>query len=504
MSSLVASPLWLRTLLRSPKVRKTTCKKHFKEFDANGDGHLDETELSQLCEAVCRAMGVQPFQAPEVHGSFQRFDRDNSGGLEYDEFAQFFEHLLTVMLRRLQQEEPCGASAEPPLAGGDAEASARGGAGRPAGGIEVCLRTLAGNPVASLGGFAPSDRVADLCARLAESAGKPRAAFQVLHGATALKAASSFEEAGVVGGSELTVRFLAASEIVERALEALEACPEGEPGDYSGFRRPPQESKQQHEEWCSCTAPLVTEALEALCGMADERCEDARRLAFKCLQLPAPMLFMSDVKPGCPVDELYPDELTFAAAHLLPSCSTATDDGVAEALEPWVGRLRTGGELTTSTWTLDEVLKILPGLTPKPRRAAIVEDLDKALGHLVGSLGASAEWRRGRPFATVTPSDAGWWIKACYTAILKMLPGHGKPLQAPRFLLALASQGAGVEGVDMEELLDFAKGLGVCFKEEQALRLGVGLEHWQQQEEDWLQEHECMQPARTTLQTKAQ
>mmetsp|Transcript_8268 Transcript_8268/g.17177 ORF Transcript_8268/g.17177 Transcript_8268/m.17177 type:complete len:489 (+) Transcript_8268:86-1552(+) len=487
MASMVASSLWINTLLRNPKVRKQICKKHFQTFDANSDGHLDETELGQMCNAVAKAMCIRDFGEPEIHGAFQRFDKDNSGGLTYDEFVHFFEHLLQVLLPLLQAQEGNGNGR------GSAEALAREEANG-TGGIEVCIRTMAGNAVSRLKGFEPTDTVADLLQRLSHAAGKPSATLQLLRGVEILEAEASFSKAGIAQGEELTLRFLSVAELTALALKILDNCPEGPPKEYSEFRIPPADPRgfAEWKDWRDKEAPTVTGLLEALSQMVETPRHDVVDLAVRSLYLPPPMLFMSDVKQGQPIDELYPDDLTTAAAHLLHCSAEAGEETVARVLGFWVGRLRVG-DVTTSVWTLDQVLRVLPGLTAKTEHRLLIADLDIAVCQLLNIDVEDGELRTGplakpKRFNCIHPDipDVDWRVRGCYTAILRMLQGCRRPPPAPKLLYGLAVLNSGNADLDIEGLVDMARDHGIYFRDEKDILLRVGMEHAQELEEDWL------------------
>ena len=86
-------------------------------------------------------------------------------------------------------------------------------------------------------------------------------------------------------------------------------------------------------------------------------------------------------------------------------------------------------------------------------------------------------------------------MRACYTAMLQLIQGlKGSPQPAPVFLHALAAGNAGdyqqgTDWLDIERLVEFGLGYGVRFREERELLMRVGLEHSQELEESWLQQH---------------
>jgi len=236
----------------------------------------------------------------------------------------------------------------------------------------------------------------------------------------------------------------------------------------------------------------VTGILEALSQMVETPRRDVADLAVRSLYLPPPMLFMSDVKQGQPIDELYPDDLTTAAAHLLQCSAEAGEERVARVLAFWVGRLRTG-DTTTSVWTLDQLLRVLPGLTAKTEHRRLIADLDIAVCSLLNIDVEDGELRVG-PLAKPKRSncihpdipDADWRVRGCYTAILRMLEGCRRPPPAPKMLYGLAVLNSGNADLDIQELVDMARAHGIHFRDEKEVLLRVGLEHAQELEEDWL------------------
>ena len=99
-------------MAQSPKLRKTVCAKYFKQFDANGNGQLEEQELAALCAAVCAAMHTRPVPDTDLHAALVKFDRSTSGGLTMTEFDQFFGHLLNDLLHKMD-DPPCNMAADP-------------------------------------------------------------------------------------------------------------------------------------------------------------------------------------------------------------------------------------------------------------------------------------------------------------------------------------------------------------------------------------------------------
>ena len=60
-------------------------KENFEYFDSNGDGRLDLAEFSRLLAALD---ALEPGEDASL--GFNEIDSDGSGGVEFDEFARWF------------------------------------------------------------------------------------------------------------------------------------------------------------------------------------------------------------------------------------------------------------------------------------------------------------------------------------------------------------------------------------------------------------------------------
>jgi hypothetical protein len=413
-------PLWVGTLLSHPKTRASVCKKQFQEFDVDANGQLDEDELSKLCESVCAAMKIQPPSQEDLHAAFGKFDKSQSAGLTSAEFARFFEHLLraslplmvkpTPLKREISKPSPstpapsCGYNVSGPREAEDAlrqeDPKTAGTVPRIAnpGDVIVIVRNMSGEVVFGPSPIDPSEHVSALLQKLAKVTCKPSLALLLLQGHILLRPDRSLSVNEDEDQVELTMSVASPDHLLDAAVQALDECPRDEerwvPRPASG-----DEPWPEHLRWLQGGARVVQEQLNQL-GQETAGCLDSDykqavcNFVLKVLDVPGcvqcrlqnqgfPSVWGTrkfqhvhghdnfDLPP-----ELYPEDLTWTAAKMLPRVVSAADPTVHAIILKWLQRL------TSSYWTLNEILSNVPFLLADAdrtmRRSALKELLRRA------------------------------------------------------------------------------------------------------------------------------
>jgi len=117
MAMMFDSPLWIGTVLRNPRVRKSIYGQQFKKFDADGNGQLEESELVNLVASISSAMKIATPSDTDLHEAFQQFDISKSSGLTLSEFSRFFDHFLRSSVSFMgKAEDHASPDPDPPNA----------------------------------------------------------------------------------------------------------------------------------------------------------------------------------------------------------------------------------------------------------------------------------------------------------------------------------------------------------------------------------------------------
>jgi hypothetical protein len=66
----------------------------FRGFDANQNGTLEYAEFYPAFCELCRRFGMQPPMPGEIEDIFDRFNMNDSMGLEFEEFSRLCENLF--------------------------------------------------------------------------------------------------------------------------------------------------------------------------------------------------------------------------------------------------------------------------------------------------------------------------------------------------------------------------------------------------------------------------
>lgn len=90
--------LWVQHLLDSNYTRHQLAKARFKQFDANGNGVLEWTQLCNLTLALCEQMGIAQPANDKLRVVYDEFDKNQDGVLSEDEFQAFFKTVLKASL----------------------------------------------------------------------------------------------------------------------------------------------------------------------------------------------------------------------------------------------------------------------------------------------------------------------------------------------------------------------------------------------------------------------
>jgi len=283
----------------------------------------------------------------------------------------------------------------------------------------------------------PSESVASLREVVAQVVKKPHAAVLLTHRGDILRPEDSLAASGVGDGAALFAIFASAEEFFEAAKHALAECPRGEghwvprmdPEEHVGPEH--QAWVAEHRSWVEGGVRVVREQLELCVGVDSYYREAAANFVLRVLEVPSSLCRRGDqvfedthvpwgTREYCSADaglvcpeELYPDELTFRAAQLLPQLVEAGDPRAWEVITRWLFRR------TASCWTWGEILRLSPeflaGVDRSLRRAALKHLLLRG-----GCLMATED-----PECVCAHVERGeevggpvWEVKACYWAIV--------------------------------------------------------------------------------------
>eukprot|EP00930_Biecheleria_cincta_P047553 TRINITY_DN32988_c0_g1_i1.p1 TRINITY_DN32988_c0_g1~~TRINITY_DN32988_c0_g1_i1.p1 ORF type:complete len:495 (-),score=108.68 TRINITY_DN32988_c0_g1_i1:243-1727(-) len=380
MAFMFDSPLWVNTLLRNPKVRRAICNQHFKKFDSNCNGQLEEAELISLVSSVCEAMKVSSPSKDDLHKSFRQFDKSKSDGLNISEFALFFEHFLrcSLPLMDVPEESVPEESAKQTHASGRRAAVAGFVPSSAPDAKVVTVTNMAGSPCWGPVAVDAQQSVWELTELVSKANGS--VGVQLLFEDRILEE-QSLPLASLTDALDLHLNMyvLTAESLIRQALEALQNCPSTEQigmvattatNAYSGsdmvMANP--ENLPEYCAWVDTSAKVVIRSIEKLAAM---RCKDpaAKDLLLKCLDIPPNDEVWDNGGWGHAMERL-PDALTLAAAQALPALVETGDFEVSEVCTKWIRRAFCFhgyfsfaiGDHPCTTSAMDTVLAVLKAL----------------------------------------------------------------------------------------------------------------------------------------------
>jgi len=444
------SPAWISTLLHHKKMLNSVCAQHFQEFDTDSNNQLDEGELRNLCNAIATAMHVQEPDAENLHAAFLKFDRSNSGGLTATEFSRFFEHFLRASLPLMVTAEgPSGVTPAPRKGlsvvasvahqekqspstvalgavskGGYTSALSSASPEAHSLGITLSVHALSGELVWGPGAIPCATVVAYFRDTVAEAKQIPHLAILLIQGDSVLALHKTMTESGVQDGAELMATIASPECLVETALKALAECPikvghakesQGKVGTV-GWIQEPWTLEASYRAWAAGGAGVVRDQIELL-AQAVQRFPCYRKvvedLVLNILDINISDQFLLDGDTGIG-EEMYPDHLTWAAAHSLALVAEPSNKLNCIFMN-WISRASCGRTFfynlrTQSLWTLDEMLRMCPQLVDRAADAKCnVKGIAKALAHTFSQI-LKGDTDKGQ-----------WqWADACYWTYMEI------------------------------------------------------------------------------------
>eukprot|EP00927_Polykrikos_kofoidii_P036826 TRINITY_DN31062_c0_g1_i1.p1 TRINITY_DN31062_c0_g1~~TRINITY_DN31062_c0_g1_i1.p1 ORF type:complete len:440 (-),score=49.93 TRINITY_DN31062_c0_g1_i1:209-1528(-) len=351
-------PFRIATLLRFPKMREDVCKKHFKEFDSNGKGQLEESELGELVRNVCVSMRVNVPSVSALHACFVTFDKSGSKGLTAEEFSLFFAHLLRNNLPLMEQvRNPRGGGKQKQHVDDKREKSLFHDVqvdvqylalSSVLDGVNICITDLGGDTVWGPQAVDRSEQEDVLRSQVARAKAIHPATVLLVYEGTLLEPGGALPTLDAYQ-DEMILTYVQASVqtmIMEADLEMKEV------------ERSIRQEAFEPFAWSRSRAPFIMQTLEAMALQADPGDQSALSIATKCLT--------------CGLNNTVgiPNRVTWMAAHVLPKFAECGNDAVVSLLRAWI-RHRSVGFGSNSYFedldaaTISEVLRVVPVLVPK-------------------------------------------------------------------------------------------------------------------------------------------
>lgn len=249
----------------------------------------------------------------------------------------------------------------------------------------VTVRNMSGEVAWGPSPTHPSEHVSALQEQVAKVTLKPKHALLLLQGDTMLRPDSTLLVNEAEDCVELTMSVASPDHLLDTAVKALDACPRDE---ERWVPRPGlDEPWQEHSNWLQGGARVVQEQIEVL-GKETAGCPEYKRalcnFVLKVLDVPGSEGGVWGLRPfrndhgydARPPPELYPEDLTWTAANMLPKIVNTADTEMHRIIVEWLQRR------TSSYWTLNEVIYNVPILLSDvdrtTRRSALRELLGRA------------------------------------------------------------------------------------------------------------------------------
>eukprot|EP00931_Biecheleriopsis_adriatica_P033378 TRINITY_DN19375_c0_g1_i2.p1 TRINITY_DN19375_c0_g1~~TRINITY_DN19375_c0_g1_i2.p1 ORF type:complete len:382 (+),score=63.74 TRINITY_DN19375_c0_g1_i2:63-1208(+) len=370
------SSLWVSTLLRNPKVRKSICSQHFRKYDTNGNGQLEEEELVPLVTDVCTAMKVPMPGKEDLHKSIEQYDKSHTDGLTAAEFARFFEHLLRVSLPLMEITEQSAAVAPAIETITEVTQQVQFAPSTAPDAKIVTVTDMGGSARWGPSAVDKNETVSQLLKVVEDASGS--VALQLVFGDCILEGRAPLGSLTSERELQVSMVAMAADSLIAEALQALQQCPTKEQigtrpsvasGNWSGAEVVLNNPWQNHDyvAWVDTGAKTVVRRLEQLAKMDIQQNPQSKDLVLKCLEIP-PNDEVWDTGGWGYALELFPDELTSTATRLLPSLVEPGDNDVLQrAVIPWLRRVfclhgyfsYDVGEHPNITSNMDTVLEML-------------------------------------------------------------------------------------------------------------------------------------------------
>merc|ERR1740123_1529337 len=85
---------WIKNLLTNARCFEQVCGLRFREFDANGNGVLEFTELLAMIADLCPFLRIEVPEESKLKAAFDTADKNHDGVLSKSEFPPFFRAFL--------------------------------------------------------------------------------------------------------------------------------------------------------------------------------------------------------------------------------------------------------------------------------------------------------------------------------------------------------------------------------------------------------------------------
>merc|ERR1719420_1831467 len=81
-----------KRLTAAEEMMRLQCQQEFNKFDADGSGSISSEELVFAMQAMHARVGLKEPTSEKVQKALIKFDKNNDGALDFDEFQDLFAH----------------------------------------------------------------------------------------------------------------------------------------------------------------------------------------------------------------------------------------------------------------------------------------------------------------------------------------------------------------------------------------------------------------------------
>lgn len=90
--------LAIKAILEDKEKLEEITKISFETIDKDKSKIIEESELEKVMSQIAADMGAEPPTKEDVKHVFSDLDKDNSGGIDYEEFKQLIIDVLKAMI----------------------------------------------------------------------------------------------------------------------------------------------------------------------------------------------------------------------------------------------------------------------------------------------------------------------------------------------------------------------------------------------------------------------